>query len=220
MNSLQLTTLHSSYDLLQWQYGDISLCSIYGAGCIDKPKYCFVFMNPTARNITSHPDRSGLRAPRIGFKQIWNMFYGLWFLSGELYNTTQSYKSTDRNPEFVFRLYHHLSEQWIYITNLAKCTQSDAKPLANKVFQEYMELMRKELEELDAEHIFSFGNQVSSILLEKNISVSNYIDNKYEEVIIWWKKLKIYPCYYPVGIGYRNITKATERIKHIISIWS
>lgn len=220
MYNLQLTQLNPHYDTLQTKYGEISLCPIYGTWCILKPKYCFVFMNPTARNSASHPDRSGLRAPRVGFKQVWKMFYDLWFLSEELYTTTQSYKSTDWNPEFVFRLYYHLSDQWVYISNLAKCTQSDAKPLANKVFQEYMELTKKELEELEAGHIFTFGNQVSSILLDKGVSVSNYIDNDYEEIIIWWKKMKIYPCYYPVGMGYRNIGKAIERIKHIISTWN
>ena len=47
--------LYKEYDKLQLEYGDKSLHSIYNGGCMEKPNICFVFMNPTGRNIASLP---------------------------------------------------------------------------------------------------------------------------------------------------------------------
>jgi hypothetical protein len=57
---------------------------------------------------------------------------------------------------------------------------------------------------------------VSSILLWKNIKVSDYVGDKYETLIIGKKKYKVYPTFYPVGQGTRNMPLAIERIKKII----
>lgn len=77
MSQLQATMLHPHFDNLQLQYGDSELCSIYGAGCTERPKYVFVFMNPTARNPSAQTSRGGLRAPWIGLKQTWKLYYDL-----------------------------------------------------------------------------------------------------------------------------------------------
>jgi len=46
--------------------------------------------------------------------------------------------------------------------------------------------------------IICFGNQVSSILLGKNIKVSDYQKDEHEEINIKNKTYKIYPSFYPV----------------------
>ena len=46
-----LSDLNKEYDKLQKKYGDKRLDSIYNGGCISNPDICFVFMNPTGRNI-------------------------------------------------------------------------------------------------------------------------------------------------------------------------
>jgi len=61
--------------------------------------------------------------------------------------------------------------------------------------------------------IITFGNQVSSILLNRTISVSNYIDDQKEML----NGYEIYPTYYPVGQGRRNMSLAVKRIKKILS---
>jgi len=58
-------------------------------------------------------------------------------------------------------------------------------------------------------------NQVSSVLLNKNIKVSEY-RKKYESLVIKNNKYKVYPVYYPVGQGMRNIKIAKEDINWII----
>jgi len=51
---MQIEKLHKQFDRLQNKYGDKTLNSVYGAGCIKNPNICFVFMNPTARSIATN----------------------------------------------------------------------------------------------------------------------------------------------------------------------
>ena len=63
--------------------------------------------------------------------------------------------------------------------------------------------------------IITFGNQVSSIVLNKKISVS--LNRKIShELIVNNHIYKVFPVYYPVGNGIFNIDKAIEDINWII----
>lgn len=50
---MNLQDLNKQYDKLQRKYGAKELDSIYNGGCDENPDICFVFMNPTGRNIAS-----------------------------------------------------------------------------------------------------------------------------------------------------------------------
>ena len=63
--------------------------------------------------------------------------------------------------------------------------------------------------------IITLGNQVSSIVLDKNISVSQCRKQRFSKKI-GKKNYKIYPVYYPIGNGMMNIDKAIEDLKFII----
>jgi uracil-DNA glycosylase len=210
----QVTQLHDKYNNLQSKYGDPSLSSIYGGGNIDSPEIMFVFMNPTGKNISSNPSWNGLRAPWIGTKQVWDIFYKLGFLSENIYTKIKEYGPNDWDIEFSNRVYKNIENSEIFITNLAKCTQIDSRPLSSRVFREYLDLMYKEIDIVKPKKIVTFGNQVSSILLGKNISVSMY---KGLEVELF-RGYHVYPTYYPVGQGRRNMPLAIERIKRILSV--
>ncbi|MFR5856933.1 MAG: uracil-DNA glycosylase family protein [Bacilli bacterium] len=101
------------------------------------------------------------------------------------------------------------------ITNLGKCTQMDARVLPDKVLKEYLDLLFKEIEIINPKIIITFGNQVSSIVLNKKISVSQ-VRKKLFKIKINNKEYKVYPVYYPVGNGRFNIDKAIEDINWII----
>lgn len=208
----QVIELHQKYDELQLKYGDPLLSSIYGAGCINSPRMMFVFMNPTGRNISSDPSWEGIRAPWIGTKHVWNLFNTLHFINNDIYEKILSYKPNEWNIDFVNEIYKELEQNSVYITNLAKCTQIDARPLSNSVFKEYLDLMYTEIEIVKPRKIITFGNQVSSIILKKNISVSKYVDNQKEELLLN-ENYKVYPTYYPVGQGRRNLPLAIQRIQ-------
>ena len=53
MKKIQIENLFEQFDKMQEKYGDKDLRAIYGAGKIKKPNICFVFMNPTGKNISS-----------------------------------------------------------------------------------------------------------------------------------------------------------------------
>lgn len=212
---LQLDVLFSEIDRLHKLHGSKNLVSIYGGGCIRDPKLFLLFMNPTGRNITATESWNGIRAPWIGTKNVWKLLYKLKLISLEEFNKTQKFKPNEWDEEFAYEIYETLSRKKVYITNLAKCTQDDARPLSNKIFKEYLEIIYKELSLLSPQYIISFGNQVSTVLLKKPIKVSDYVD-KHEYLEIGNKKMKVYPTYYPVGQGMRNMDKAVSQISNLL----
>lgn len=212
---MKLEELNSEYDKLQIKYGEKSLRSIYNGGCSNNPEICFVFMNPTGKNIASGPSWNGPRSPWIGTKNIWDLFYAVDLFDEELYNKIKKMKPKDWNEEFSKELYSYIESQNYFITNLAKCTQIDARSLNDKVFKEYLQLFEKEIELVNPKKIVLFGNQVSSIFLNEKISVSQSRKKKYIKTINN-KKYECYSVYYPVGNGRFNIDKSIEDIKWII----
>ena len=212
---MQLKNLFRKFDNLQKLHGHKELNAIYGAGEIKTPDLFLVFMNPTARNIASKKEWSGLKAPWIGTKNVWKMFYHLGFIDKKLLDEISKRKPSDWDYDFAKTAYQQIKKKSIYITNLSKATQVDARPLKNNVFREYLNLFEKEILTINPKIIITFGNQVSSIVLGENVKVSEY-RKKYKIIKIKNKEFKIFPVYYPVGQGTRNINKAKEDIDWIV----
>ena len=212
---MSLDDLKKEYDKLQLKYGAKELDSIYNGGCDNNPDICFVFMNPTGKNIASSKSWKGLKSPWIGTKNIWDLFYALNLLDKEIYDKIKSIKGTDWTEEFANKVYDNVKEHKYFITNLGKCTQIDARPLPDSVYKEYLELLEKEIEIIKPKVIILFGNQVSSIVLNEKISVSQCRKQKFIKEINN-KKYDCYSVYYPVGNGRFNIDKAIEDINYII----
>ncbi|MDO4341439.1 MAG: uracil-DNA glycosylase family protein [bacterium] len=212
---MKIDDLKVKYDLLQNKYGDKSLDSIYNGGCEDNPDICFVFMNPTGRNIASKKEWLGRKAPWIGTKNIWKLFYDVGLVDDGIYEEIRSKKPKDWDYEFADKVYEIVTNKKVFITNLGKCTQIDARPLSDEVLKKYLKLLYKEFEIIKPRVIITFGNQVSSIVLNKKISVS---ENRKvcHELVINKEKYKVYAVYYPVGNGIFNIDKSIEDIKWII----
>lgn len=211
-----LEELNIEYDKLQQKYGALELDSIYNGGCSENPDVCFVFMNPTGRNIASSKDWKGLKSPWIGTKNIWDLFYSVNLLDEDIYLKIRSKKGKDWTPEFAEEVYENVKKYKYFITNLGKCTQLDARELPDSVFLEYLHLLEKEIEIIKPKLIILFGNQVSSIVLNQKISVSACRKKKYIKIINN-KEYKCFPVFYPVGNGRFNIDKSIEDIKWIIN---
>lgn len=172
-------------------------------------------MNPTKRNIASLKEWKGLKSPWIGTKNIWDLFYKLDLLDEKIYIEIKSKKGNEWDEEFAEYVYENVKKYKYFITNLGKCTQKDAKELPNSVYLDYLHLLNKEIDIIRPKVIILFGNQVSSIVLNQNISVSKVRKQKYE-LNIDSNKYNCYPVYYPVGNGRFNIDKSIEDIKWII----
>lgn len=210
-----LEELNKKYDRLQLKYGSKELDSIYNGGCTESPDICFVFMNPTGRNIASLKTWKGRKSPWIGTKNIWTLFYNIGLLDEEIFNQIKSKKAIDWTYEFADEVYEYVNKHKYFITNLGKCTQVDARPLKDEVYLEYLKLLYKEFEIINPKVIVLFGNQVSSIVLGTKISVSECRCKLFSKKIKE-KEYKFYSVYYPVGNGSFNAPKAIEDLKYII----
>lgn len=207
--------LNKKYDKLQLKYGSKELDSIYNGGCTNNPDICFVFMNPTLRNIASLKTWKGRKSPWIGTKNIWTLFYNIGLLDEDVYNQIKNKKAMDWTYEFADEVYECVNKHKYFITNLGKCTQVDARPLKDEVYLEYLKLLYKEFEIINPKVIVLFGNQVSSIVLDTKISVSECRCKLFSKKIKE-KEYKFYSVYYPVGNGSFNAPKAIEDLKYII----
>lgn len=212
---MKIKDLDKKYDELQKEYGDKSLHSIYNGGCEENPIVCFVFMNPTGRNIASYSTWKSRRSPWIGTKNIWKLFYKINLLDKPVFEKIQEIKPNDWTEDFAEEVYRNVSKHKYFITNLGKCNQIDARSLPDKVYKQYLDLLYKEIEIINPKKIITFGNQVSSIFLDQTINVSKCRKTKFIKEINN-KKYEVYPTYYPVGNGMRNIDIAAEDIKYIL----
>lgn len=207
-----LEELVKKYDKMQKKYGDSKLDSINFGGCLENPDVCFVFMNPTARNITSSKEWKGIKSPWVGTKNVWDLFNKLGLIDNDIYLRIKSIKGSDWTYEFAEEVYGQVAKNKFYITNLAKCTQVDARPLPDSVYKDYLDLFLKEMEIVNPKVIILFGNQVSSVVLGEKISVSQVRKKEF----LLKNKFKCYSVYYPVGNGRFNMDKSIEDILYII----
>lgn len=207
-----LEELVKKYDKMQKKYGDPKLDSINFGGCLENPDVCFVFMNPTARNVTSQKTWKGIKSPWVGTKNVWTLFNKLGLIDNEIYTRIRSIKGSDWTYEFAEEVYGQVAKNKFYITNLAKCTQVDARALPDSVYKDYLNLFLKEMEIVNPKVIILFGNQVSSVVLGKKISVSQVRKKEF----LLKNKFKCYSVFYPVGNGSFNVDKSIEDILYII----
>lgn len=211
---MKLEDLNKEYDRLQLKYGAKELHSVYNGGCIENPDICFVFMNPTGKNVSATKDWHGIYSPWIGTKNVWTLFHDFDLLDDEIFSSIRAIKGSEWTEEFALKVYDNVKKHKYFITNLGKCTQVDARPLKDSVFLEYKELLFKEFEIINPKVIILFGNQVSSIVLDKKICVSQERREKHT-LVVNDKHYDVFCVYYPVGNGAFNVDKAIEDIKWI-----
>lgn len=211
---MTLEELKKDYDKLQKKYGAKELDSIYNGGCTENPDICFVFMNPTGRNIASNKNWKGIKSPWIGTKNIWDLFFQVDLLDENVYQEIKNKKGSEWTEAFASEVYDNVAKHKYFITNLGKCTQVDARPLPDSIYKQYLNLLYKEIEIIHPKVIVLFGNQVSSIVLGEKVSVSQCRKQKFEKKINN-NKYDFYSVFYPVGNGRFNIDKSIEDIIYI-----
>lgn len=212
---MSLKDLEKEYNKLQLKYGAKDLDSISFGGCTKNPNICFVFMNPTKRIIAAKKSWKGPKSPWIGTKNVWDLFFALDLIDKDIYKKIKSIKGSEWTVEFANEVYKDVEKHKYFITNLGKCTQEDARELPDEVFLKYLYLLEREIEIVNPKVILLFGNQVSSIVLNKKISVSQERKKAHQKEING-TKYTCYSIYYPVGNGRFNINKSIEDIKWII----
>ena len=67
-------------------------------------------MNPTKRNIASSKNQKGLKAPWIGTKNIWDLFYQLELLDEDIYGGLRKIKGRKWTEEFAEEVYRNVKK--------------------------------------------------------------------------------------------------------------
>ena len=207
--------INKQYDKLQVKYGSKQLNSVYGAGCRQNAKVALVFMNPTKRNIATDKNWNGLKAQWLGTKQIWDFLTKCDLFDENLNKQIRSKRPTDWTEEFCEKVYAEVASKGVWITNLAKCSQDDARPLPDEIFLQYRDLLKDELALVSPQKVLLFGNQVASIVLEEKVSVSLARCKKFD-LDLNGNVVEGYAVFYPVGNGRFNQDKAICDIKTIL----
>ena len=88
-----------------------------------------------------------------------------------------------RIKKHIFTKTENVKKNKYFINNLGKCTQIDARTLPDSIYKEYLHLLEKEIEIINPKIIVLFGNQVSSIVLNEKISVSQCRKKQFEKII-------------------------------------
>ena len=208
--------LNKKYDQLQELYGSKSLNSVYGYGSLT-PEIALVFMNPTKRNVATSKQWTGLRAQWLGTKEVWTFLWKCGLFSGDMLAKIKEKSPKDWTPAFCEEVYGEVKRNKLWITNLAKCSQDDARALPDEIFLNYTDLLKEELSLVKPKKVFLFGNQVASLVLGQPITVSTARKKKFP-LEIAGEKYDCYALYYPVGNGRFNQPKAIEDIKSILNI--
>lgn len=146
----------------------------------------------------------------VRYKNIWKLFNKLELLDDNILEEIEEKKKLDWTKEFSEKVYKNIEDHDIYITNLAKCTQIDARPLKDDYYKAYLKLFMKEMSIVKPKRIVLFGNQVSSIVLGEKIKVSEVRKKKFIK-----DNHEYYSVFYPVGNGIFNMDKAVEDILYI-----
>ncbi len=213
--SEELNELNKKYIKLQNKYGDKNLDAILNGGETKNPELCLIFMNPTGKNIAASKEWKGIKSPWIGTKTIWKILNDLKLIDNNIYDEIKKLKNSEWTPSFAEIIYNHVKSKSIYITNLGKCTQKDARPLKDSQFKEYLSLLDEEISIVNPKKIICFGNQVSSLFLKEKINVSQVRKKKFKKIIN--KDIyDTYSVYYPVGNGRFNIDKVMEDMPYIL----
>ena len=140
MKDIQLTKLFAAYDKLQDIHWDKTLRSVYGAGQLNRPTLFLLFMNPTWRNVSCIPWWKWIHAPRLWTKNIRKLLAAIWSISKTTFEHIQKMRPNNRTEQFSLEVYKEIADNNTYISNLAKCTQTDARPLPDGIFKEYLDL--------------------------------------------------------------------------------
>jgi DNA polymerase len=193
-------------DLHAQHFPESNLRPVMGGGEVAKPRYMFVFINPTYRNITSRPNWKGLRAPWVGTKYIWEIFHRAGHFDRDLLEEIRDKKTWD--TDFASKVYEHLKDRGFYFTNLVKWTGEDAGLPDKKKINLFLPILEREVELVEPVSIVTFGLIPFKALTSKRVKLGDYYDDVMrrqkiipQKMLVGNHSTSIIPCFFPVGRG-------------------
>jgi DNA polymerase len=187
-------------------FPESNLEPILAGGRLENPKYMFVFINPTYRNISSDPNWKGKRRPWTGTKYIWKIFHRAGHFDKDLLEKINQRKTWD--IPFSDEVYQHLDDRGFYFTNIVKWTGENSNLPDTYKINTFVPILKREIEIVDPQCIVTFGLIPFTALTQKKIKLGEYYEEttankvlKYHDLEISNKIYKLVPCYFPVGRG-------------------
>lgn len=195
-----------------------SLQHILGVGDTQSPKFMLLLINPTYRNISSQSAYKGWRFPFIGVKSLWDVFLKSSLIAKETHDFIDQGKW---GRETQRKILQDIKERKIYLTNLSKCTRSDASYPNRETVDYHLRILKEELKILKPQIIISLGLFPFEKLIGQKIKLLRYYKDVVAGNIKTFSlvkhsnlKSKVVPCYFPTGRG--NPKRAAKMLQIFI----
>jgi len=191
---------------------------IFGGGQFKNPKFFFLFINPTHKNLSSHPNYPGTRRyPFIGVRHLWKIFAEVGFIDKKTVETMYHNGWQLGDEE---RIENDLRTGGVYITNFVKCAQPNPINPPPAIMREVRPLVIEEIKAVNPKYIITFGMLPLKILANVDFRLRDILSSVRKETycplrlgVTRGKSYKILPCYFPLGHG--NTPKAKLILKYI-----
>lgn len=214
-----LTALYRQFDLcVRCRSARNPLRHILGGGQTRRPKFLFLFINPTHHNISSHPDYAGkYRFPFLGVRYFYKVMAEAGFADPQVVSDiyARGWRTADERA-----LHASWRGHGVYITNLVKCTQPHPDNPSREVVAEDLPLLFREIELVRPEYIVTFGALPTKSLTGQDVRLSDYLTQArrgdyipLKSVTIGNRIYPVLPCFFPVGRG--NPPKAIEVLRFL-----
>ena len=204
------------YIQLQRAYGNPRLKPVLGGGKTNRPKWVFVFMHPTDRNISVFKTWKEPPLPWLGTRTAFIFIFKLGLLTHRSLDLILSTNRTDYTYAIAEQIYLDLSNHRTFIAEYVPVTTRGSKPLPSAAYHKAHPLFIKLLQEITPEFVFLLGARISSHFLNTPRGISQIDGEVFRDSKV--PKTKFVPTYYPVGQGTFNQAKAISTIKRFIKL--
>lgn len=192
-----------------------ALRHIHGFGPM-RPRWMFVLVNPTHRNISSAPGYRGPRFPFIGVRSFWKALADGGVIDREVAAALPS--RAEWAAEHTKRIQSELVRNGIFLTNVVKCCSDHGDYPERCVVEGQLSTIAEEIRIVKPARIVAFGGFVYKTLTGRSVTLSDYWhsgDRRPEPDALSGRGVPVFPCYFPVGRG--NPKKAAETLRRIMT---
>lgn len=172
------------------------------------PKIMGIFINPIARNISSHSEWSGPRYPFVGIKSFWRVFHMAGILDTAVMELIEGFRLWD--DYLATLVLGALDKEGVYLTNLVKRAYHGPQLPDQRAVQVFLPLLMKEIELVCPQCIVSFGRFTFFQLTRMKLKLDEYyhaIDTMGSlecfNLTVNSRSYRVIPCYFPIGRGHQ-----------------
>ncbi len=179
---------------------------ILGGGQCRRPRFLFLFINPTHLNISCRAGYAGQRRfPFIGVRHFYRILARAGFVDRSVVDRiyAEGWRTDDED-----RVEKSLADNGVYITNVVKCTQPHPRYPDQNAINEDRPLLLREIETVDPRHIVTFGLVPFRALTGRDLRLRDRLEavrsGTYRPIRcadLGGQGRAILPCYFPVGRG-------------------